>query len=105
MKQEPRDPDLARTPDVSRADADGGVVAQLLSLLRALRVSPYRSRLALLAIGSVVIVCANAAGQIRLNIWQRDSFNALEQMHVPAFTTQLLVFALIAGGLLVLVVA
>jgi putative ATP-binding cassette transporter len=105
MKQEPRDPDLARTPDASRADADGGVVAQLLSLLRALRVSPYRSRLALLAIGIVVVVCANAAGQIRLNIWQRDFFNALEQMHVPAFMSQLLVFALIAGCLLVLVVA
>ena len=105
MKQEPRDPDLARTPDASRADAGGGVVSQLLSLLRALRVSPYRSRLALLAIGIVVIVCANAAGQIRLNIWQRDFFNALEQLHVPAFMSQLLVFALIAGCLLVLVVA
>ena len=105
MQQESRDLGSARTSDDSRADAVGGVVSQLLSLLRALRASPYRSRLALLAIGIVVVVCANAAGQIRLNVWQRDFFNALEQMHVPAFMAQLLVFALIAGGLLVLVVA
>ena len=105
MQQEPRDLGLARTSDEPRADAVGGVISQLLSFLRALRASPYRSRLALLAIGIVVVVCANAAGQIRLNVWQRDFFNALEQMHVPAFMAQLLVFALIAGGLLVLVVA
>jgi vitamin B12/bleomycin/antimicrobial peptide transport system ATP-binding/permease protein len=105
MKQETGDPELARTPDARRADAEEGVLTQLLSLLRALRGSSYRRRLVLLAIGIVVVICANAAGQIRLNIWQRDFFNALEQMHVPAFMTQLLVFALIAGGLLVLVVA
>jgi putative ATP-binding cassette transporter len=105
MKQEPRDPGLSQTPDDRSADAHEGVVTQLLSLLRALRASPYRRQLGLLAIGIVVVICANAAGQIRLNIWQRDFFNALEQMHVPAFLSQLLVFALIAACLLVLVVA
>jgi putative ATP-binding cassette transporter len=86
-------------------DAHESAVAQLLSLGRALRASPYRGRLALLTIGIVVVICANAAGQIRLNVWQRAFYDAVEQRHVAAFMTQLGVFAIIAGGLLVLVVA
>jgi vitamin B12/bleomycin/antimicrobial peptide transport system ATP-binding/permease protein len=43
-------------------------------------------------------------GQIRLNVWQGDFYDAIEQKHVPAFVHQLLVFLVIAGGLLVLVV-
>ncbi|MGH6898483.1 MAG: ABC transporter ATP-binding protein/permease [Geminicoccaceae bacterium] len=73
-------------------------------LARALATSRYRSRLGLLAAGIVVVICANAAGQIRLNSWQGAFYDAIEQKHVAAFTTQLLVFAVIAGGLLVLVV-
>ena len=51
------------------------------------------------------MIGANAAGQIRLNVWQGDFYDAIEQKHLPAFTHQLLVFLVIAGGLLVLVVA
>ena len=86
-------------------DADASAGAQLLSLFRALRASPYRRRLGLLALGIMVVICANAAGQIRLNVWQRDFFNALEQRELIAFVDQLLVFTAIVGGLLVLVVA
>jgi putative ATP-binding cassette transporter len=53
----------------------------------------------------VVVICANAAGQIRLNIWQRDFYEAIEQRQMAAFLTQLMVFVVIAGGLLVLVVS
>jgi vitamin B12/bleomycin/antimicrobial peptide transport system ATP-binding/permease protein len=102
MKDEPQDlpPAPAATPG-----AGGGVVAQLLVLARTLRTSRYRYRLGLLAAGIVVVICANAGGQIRLNSWQGDFYDAIEQRDVAAFTTQLLVFAVIAGGLLVLVVA
>jgi vitamin B12/bleomycin/antimicrobial peptide transport system ATP-binding/permease protein len=103
MKHDSRDPELPPAPDGRPTDA--GAVTQLLSLLRALRASPYRRRLGLLAIGIVLVICANAAGQIRLNVWQGAFYNAIEQRHFAAFTTQLLVFAIIAGGLLVLVVA
>ncbi len=85
--------------------ADESVVTQLLTLLRALRASPYRRRLALFAAAIVVVICANAAGQIRLNVWQRAFYDAIEQRQVAAFMTELLVFGVIAGGLLVLVVA
>ena len=41
-------------------------------------------------------------GQIRLNIWQRDFYEAIEQRNVPEFLSQLLVFAAVAGVLLAL---
>jgi vitamin B12/bleomycin/antimicrobial peptide transport system ATP-binding/permease protein len=107
MKDDTRDPELPPAPDGRRSDATATAhaITQLLSLFRALRASPYRGRLGLLAIGIVIVICANTAGQIRLNVWQRDFFDAIEQRHFADFTTQLLAFALIAGGLLVLVVA
>jgi putative ATP-binding cassette transporter len=94
-------------PDLRPAPAAGGdgVVAQLMVLARTLRTSRYRRRLGFLAAGIVVVICANAAGQIRLNSWQGTFYNAIEQKDVAAFTTQLLVFLIIAGGLLVLVVS
>ena len=105
MKQDSRDPRPRQLLGDVKPAADERVVTQLLTLLRALRASPYRGRLALLAVAIVVVICANAAGQIRLNIWQRAFYDALEQKHLAAFMSQLLVFGVIAGGLLVLVVA
>ena len=65
-----------------------GVIAQLMTLLRALAGSRRRSQLGLIALGVVVVICANAGGQIRLNIWQRDFYQAIEQRHMAAFITQ-----------------
>jgi putative ATP-binding cassette transporter len=81
------------------------MIAQLRSLLVALSGSRYRNRLALLAAGIVVVMCANSLSQIWLNIWQGDFFDAIEQRDVATFGAQLLVFGLIVGSLLVLVVA
>ncbi len=81
------------------------VIAQLVTLLRALAGSRRRRQLGLLALGVVVILCANAAGQIRLNIWQRDFYQAIEQKQMADFITQLMVFAVVAGGLLVLIIS
>ena len=60
-----------------RPAADETVFGQLSSLLSALCRSRYRGRLALLAVGIVIVLCANVVGQIRLNVWQGDFFNAL----------------------------
>jgi vitamin B12/bleomycin/antimicrobial peptide transport system ATP-binding/permease protein len=98
MQRESGDPRPAQTPA-------GGAVAQLSTLVRALGASRYRYRLGLLAAGIVVVIGANTWGQIRLNVWQGAFYDAIEQRHVAAFTTQLLVFGVIAGGLLVLVVS
>jgi vitamin B12/bleomycin/antimicrobial peptide transport system ATP-binding/permease protein len=85
--------------------ASDGVIPQVLSLWHALRASRHRRAVGLLAAGIVLVVCLNTIGQIRLNVWQRDFYDALEQKHFAAFATQLLVFGVIAGGLLVLVVS
>ena len=82
-----------------------GVLHQLMSLLRALKASPHRRRLALLAAGIVVVICANLVGQVRLNIWQGDFYNALERRQLEVFLNQLFVFVVIIAGLLTLVVA
>ena len=88
------------------AERSESVIAQLSSLLRALATSsPYRRRLGLLAAGIVLVICANSVGQIRLNAWQGAFFDAIEQRDLSSFGTQLGVFGLIVGALLVLVVA
>jgi vitamin B12/bleomycin/antimicrobial peptide transport system ATP-binding/permease protein len=94
-----------RPPQAPAGGAGDGVIAQIMSLARALGGSRHRYRLGLIAVGIVVVVCANTAGQIRLNVWQGAFYDALEQKHMLAFVHQLLVFAVIVGILLVLVVA
>ena len=56
-----------------------GAIVQLMVLARTLWRSPYRSRIGLLAAGIVMVVCANAVGQIRLDSWQGAFYDALEQ--------------------------
>jgi putative ATP-binding cassette transporter len=85
MTQDSQDPRPLQLLAPRQAVADERVGTQLLTLLRALRASPHRRRLVLLAIAIVVVICANAGGQIRLNLWQRAFYDALEQRHVGAF--------------------
>ena len=85
--------------------ASDRLLPQLYTLWRALRASRHWRSVGLLAAGIVLVVCLNAVGQIRLNTWQGTFYDAIEQRAVAAFTAQLLVFLVIAGGLLVLVVA
>lgn len=85
--------------------ARDGLLPQLWTLWHALRASRHRRSVGLLAAGIVLVVCLNAVGQIRLNSWQGAFYDAIQQKAVAAFTTQLLIFLVIAGGLLVLVVA
>jgi putative ATP-binding cassette transporter len=109
---------MCRRRDLTKAADGGGAVAaavttgsgdrmitQLRSLLGALSASRYCKRLALLAAGIVVVICANSVGQIWLNVWQGNFFNAIEQRDIATFGGQLLVFCFIVGALLVLVVA
>jgi vitamin B12/bleomycin/antimicrobial peptide transport system ATP-binding/permease protein len=92
---------IAATPDV----ATGTVWRQLKSLIGTLGTSPLRRRLAWLAIGIGVVICVSMVGQVRLNAWQGDFFDALEQRDLGAFGKQVLVFLVVVAGLLTLVVA
>ena len=97
---------MSSPPSNQRNDiARESVAAQLGSLLSALGASPERRRLIFLTSGIVVVLCATAVGQIRLNLWQGSFYDALEQKDLSAFTHQVVVFAIIVSVLLVLAVS
>ncbi|MEF3366171.1 ABC transporter ATP-binding protein/permease [Methylocystis sp. 9N] len=77
----------------------------LKTILNALGGSRQRRALYGLGVAVVVIVAATAYGQIRLNAWNEPFYDALSRKDLPGVTKQLLVFAYIAGALLVLNVA
>ena len=87
------------------ATAPAGVAAQFAALLRALRGSPRRRLIGLLAAGIALVICLNAVGQVLLIRWQGTFYDAIEQKLLHEFGVQLLVFAGIASFLLALVVA
>jgi putative ATP-binding cassette transporter len=87
--------------DISKS----GVWAQLATLVRAMRASPQRRTLLSLPIGSVLVIGAIAAGQVRLNAWQGAFYDSLQQHDLHVFMRQLVLFTGIVAVLLSLVVA
>jgi len=85
--------------------ASQGLIAQSMMMVRAFMASPERNKLFLLGAALVAVIGATAFGQIRLNAWNRPFYDALERKDVAAFLDQLVVFAVIASGLLALNVA
>jgi putative ATP-binding cassette transporter len=85
--------------------ADRGVLPQLMCLVRALVATPrHRVRLGILAVALVVVVCAVAFGQIKLNVWQGSFLDTLEHRSFANLGGEVLRFLVIVGGLLILVV-
>jgi putative ATP-binding cassette transporter len=83
-----------------------GVLAQLLSLSRALATARgHRRRLAFLVIVLVGVMCALAYGQIKLNAWNGAFYDLLARRAFADLGTELGIFLLIVGGLLLLVVS
>jgi putative ATP-binding cassette transporter len=74
-------------------------------LLATLRGAPQRRQLTWLAVGLVGVLIGNMAGQVRLNQWHGDFFDAIEHKGLAAFGQQLVVFCAIIAVLLALVVA
>ena len=75
---------------------------QLAMMLRAFMASPLRNAIFWLAGGALAVIVATSLGQIILNRWNRPFYDAIERRDLDAFFHQLLVFAAIAGGLLML---
>jgi len=82
-----------------------GLMHQFREFLVTLRLSPGRRGLALLVTATLFAVGATAVAQVRLNAWNGPFYEAIAQRNFSTFLYELLVFAAIAGGLLVLNVA
>ena len=78
---------------------------QLLIMFRAFLGSPQRTKLLLLGVAIVAVIVATAFGQVRLNTWNQPFYDALAHKDLRGLLDQLMVFGVIAGGLLVLNVA
>jgi putative ATP-binding cassette transporter len=79
-----------------------GLRAELRMMVAAFWASPRRNRLLALTAALVAVIGATAYMQIRLNAWNRPFYDALTRKDMPEAMTQLGVFGVIAGILLVL---
>jgi putative ATP-binding cassette transporter len=84
------------------AAAPQGLRAQLTTMWAALLASPVRRSIALLYLAVGIVIVATAFGQVLLNRWNQPFYDSLERRDLAAFFDQLVVFAYIAGSLLVL---
>ena len=74
---------------------------QLTTIRLALKTSPVRKQLLWLSIGIVAVIIATSVGQVLLNSWNQPFYDALARRDMAGFLHQLMVFAMIAGSLLV----
>jgi putative ATP-binding cassette transporter len=75
---------------------------QLRVVWGAIKRSPGHWALYILAVAIVVVISATAAAQVVLNAWMQPFYDAIEKKELHAFLYQLVVFFIIAGGLLLL---
>jgi vitamin B12/bleomycin/antimicrobial peptide transport system ATP-binding/permease protein len=92
---------------VGQADpaAHASLVSQLDMMVRALWASSARNAIMTLGASAAVVIVLTAYGQVRLNRWNQPFYDALSRRNMHEFGVQLLVFAVIAGALLLLNVA
>jgi vitamin B12/bleomycin/antimicrobial peptide transport system ATP-binding/permease protein len=88
-----------------KTSIDDGLRSQLTMMASAFMASPQRKMLFMLGAATVFVVGATAYGQIRLNAWNKPFYDALARKDLDEFLAQLVVFLVIAAGLLSLNVA
>ena len=84
------------------AAAEESFLDQLSMMRKAFMASPRRNTILALCAGILGVILATAFGQIILNRWNQPFYDSIERRDMQAFLYQLVVFAEIAGGLLVL---
>jgi vitamin B12/bleomycin/antimicrobial peptide transport system ATP-binding/permease protein len=87
------------------ADAQASLSSQLGMMVRALWASAARNAILALTAVAIAVIILTAYGQVRLNRWNQPFYDALSRRNYHDFAVQLLVFAVIAGSLLLLNVA
>lgn len=75
---------------------------QLATVRQGLNASPGRRALLTFSGGILAVILATAYGQILLNRWNEPFYDSLQRRDLTAFLDQLVVFAMIAGVLLLL---
>jgi putative ATP-binding cassette transporter len=83
----------------------GGFFTQIRGMTAALWTSHQRNMILFLSMALIVVVGATAYAQVRLNAWNEPFYDSLARKNWPEFVRQLIVFAELAGLLLVLNVA
>jgi vitamin B12/bleomycin/antimicrobial peptide transport system ATP-binding/permease protein len=96
--------DAAPQPLVFR-QAFAPLVHALRAFVATLWSTDGRHILTMLTAGIVLVIGATVGAQVALNAWNRPFYNAIQNRNLSAFLYQCLVFAGIAGALLVLNVA
>ena len=81
------------------------LASQLDMMVRALWASSARNAIMALGASAAAIIVVTAYGQVRLNRWNQPFYDALSRRNMRQFGFQLIVFAVIAGSLLLLNVA
>ena len=76
--------------------------SQLDMMFRALWSSPARNMISALTAAAAAVIVITAYGQVRLNRWNQPFYDALSRRNMREFSLQLIVFAVIAGALLLL---
>lgn len=94
-----------RVVEPSHTPRSPGVWTELKHLFGTLKRAPERTGILMLAAGIVVVLVGNMIGQVRLNNWNGDFYDAIEAKDFGAFGEQLLVFLAIIAVLLGLVVS
>lgn len=89
----------------AEANLQTGLGRQLREIWRAIRHAAVRGILLRLTIAISIVIALTAYGQIKLNAWNKPFYNAISKRDLGEFTHELLVFLVIASGLLVLNVA
>jgi putative ATP-binding cassette transporter len=79
--------------------------SQLDMMMRALWASSARNAILALTACAAAVIVLTAYGQVRLNRWNQPFYDALSRRNLREFGMQLVVFAVIAGSLLLLNVA
>lgn len=92
----------AKQPEFDIDSADFTFGAQVRLMLGAFWQSAVRNRVLLLTVALLAVILTTVYAQYRLNYWNTPFYNALERRDLTAFLSELQVFFIIAGSLLIL---
>src|SRR5580700_9706765 len=97
--------DRAKQTDKDHAEANAGLISQVLGLTRATFAGKSGKSIMGLMAAAFVVIGGTAYVQIRLNIWNKPFYDALSRRDLHDFLVQLGVFFMLAAWLTILNVA